>query len=88
MEIAEPGRLVGEFRAALEGKDVKGRIYLSEQGLNSQFGGRREDAMAFAEWVAAHPLFQVGGGATRMPRVAPCSCVQRSVMPRRDYLEG
>ncbi|GAB4820885.1 hypothetical protein N2152v2_007931 [Parachlorella kessleri] len=58
VEIAEPGRLVGEFRAALEGKDVKGRIYLSEQGLNSQFGGRREDAMAFAEWVAAHPLFQ------------------------------
>ncbi len=62
IDIAEPGRVIGEFRRALEGKDVHGRIYISEQGLNAQFGGRRDDALAFAKWIAAHPLFQVGVG--------------------------
>lgn len=27
--------------------------------MNAQFGGKREDALAFARWVAAHPMFQV-----------------------------
>lgn len=59
VDLDKPNRVLKEFRAALEGKQVKGRIYISEQGINAQFGGKTDDAIAFAEWVAAQPQFKV-----------------------------
>ncbi len=54
-------QLVERHRAFLSDKDVRGRIYISSQGINCQCGGTSEDASAFAEWAAAQPEFQVGG---------------------------
>lgn len=42
------------------GLDIRGRIYVSSQGINSQYGGTVEHATAYAEWVKQQPDFQVG----------------------------
>ena len=60
--VAAVGRIHGlnglGARAVLPGAEQSSGRWLL-QGLNSQVGGRRDDAIAFANWVAAHPLFQV-----------------------------
>ncbi len=33
------------------GKDIMGRIYISAQGINAQYSGLREHAIAYAQWV-------------------------------------
>ena len=33
------------------GKDIMGRIYISAQGINAQYSGLREHAIAYAKWV-------------------------------------
>lgn len=43
------------------GLDVRGRIYISSQGMNVQAGGTVADATAYAEWVKQQPGFQVRG---------------------------
>lgn len=40
------------------GKDIMGRIYISTQGINAQYSGLREDAVAYAQWVAQQQHFQ------------------------------
>ncbi len=40
------------------GKDIQGRIYISAQGINAQYSGRREDALAYAQWVGQQPGFE------------------------------
>ena len=58
VDIPRPGDVVREHKVFLEGRDVRGRIYISEQGINAQYGGTREDAVAYAEWlVETQPLF-------------------------------
>lgn len=56
-------QLVEEHRRWVEanGYDIRGRIYYSEQGVNSQYGGRTEEATAYVKWLASQPMFQVGG---------------------------
>ena len=45
---------------------MRGRIYISEQGINAQYGGVRRDAEGYARWLAdTQPLFKVGGRAGR-----------------------
>jgi len=34
------------------------RIYISEQGINGQMSGIREDAEAYMKWMHANPLFE------------------------------
>ena len=46
-------------RAALAGLDVRGRIYVSSQGINAQYSGSAGDACQYARWVEAQPGFQV-----------------------------
>lgn len=59
VDIPRPRELVKQHAAFLEGRDVRGRIYISEQGVNAQYGGVREDAVAYAKWLAeTQPLFQ------------------------------
>ena len=43
------------------GLDVRGRIYISSQGMNAQYGGTVEHATAYAEWVKQQPGFHVSG---------------------------
>ncbi|KAK6153229.1 hypothetical protein DH2020_012868 [Rehmannia glutinosa] len=33
------------------GRDIHGRIYLNEQGINAQYSGPSKDALAYVEWV-------------------------------------
>jgi predicted sulfurtransferase len=56
--IDRPHAVIEAHKEYLKDKDVRGRIYFSEQGVNAQFGGPRKDAVAYAEWVVkTQPLF-------------------------------
>lgn len=58
VDIPRPHEMVRQHASFLEGRDVRGRIYISEQGVNAQYGGLRHDAVAYAEWlVNTQPLF-------------------------------
>lgn len=48
-----------QHRAVLNGLDIRGRIYLSPQGINAQYSGPEVDAVKYAEWVEQQPEFQV-----------------------------
>lgn len=50
--------MVRRHRAFLDGKDVRGRIYIAPHGINCQAGGAAADARAYVDWVAAQPEFQ------------------------------
>ncbi|KXZ46989.1 hypothetical protein GPECTOR_39g483 [Gonium pectorale] len=58
--VAEPKATVEEHRKFIEdmGLDLRGRIYISSQGMNCQYGGTVEQATAYAEWVKQQPGFQ------------------------------
>jgi predicted sulfurtransferase len=59
VDIERPHKVVAEHAEFLQGRDVRGRIYISEQGINAQYGGLRKDAIAYVQWLAKeHPLFQ------------------------------
>ena len=48
--------------------DVRGRIYISPQGINAQFSAPQADTDAYVAWVAAQPGFE---GITPNTEVAP-----------------
>lgn len=45
-------------RRFCEKRDLRGRIYLSPQGINAQFGGKKEDALDYADFVESRPSFR------------------------------
>ena len=57
--LGDPGAEVAAHKAAVEarGLDLKGRVYLSRDGVNAQLGGPVSDCLAYAEWVSARPPF-------------------------------
>ncbi|GLI62237.1 hypothetical protein VaNZ11_004832 [Volvox africanus] len=59
-QIADPQATVEEHRRFMEllGLNIRGRIYVSSQGINSQCGGTVEHATAYAEWIKQQPGFQ------------------------------
>jgi len=42
---------------ASQARDIKGRIYVNEQGINAQLSGYGGDAVAYADWVTSDPRF-------------------------------
>ena len=62
-------------RSFLSGRDIKGRIYLSAQGINAQFSGPSRDALDYAQWVGGQPLFQAGLLADWSSAAAPRQAV-------------
>ena len=40
-----------------QARDIKGRIYVNEQGINAQLSGYGGDAVAYADWVTSDPRF-------------------------------
>ena len=52
-------QVINQHKAWMEGKDVRGRIYISEQGINAQYGGVKEDAVGYAQWLEQQPMFKV-----------------------------
>lgn len=59
-EVPNPQEEVERHRRFMSdmGLDVRGRIYISSQGMNVQAGGTVADATAYAEWVKQQPGFQ------------------------------
>jgi len=51
VEIDNPDEVIDRHRAYLKDKDVRGRIYISEQGINAQYGGVTADAVGYVEWL-------------------------------------
>ncbi|EFJ51382.1 hypothetical protein VOLCADRAFT_103426 [Volvox carteri f. nagariensis] len=58
--LEDPQATVEQHRQLIErlGLDIRGRIYISSQGINSQCGGTVEHATAYAEWIKQQPGFQ------------------------------
>ncbi|KAM0950093.1 putative Rhodanese-like domain, rhodanase, Rhodanese-like domain superfamily [Dioscorea sansibarensis] len=49
--IEDPLGEVYKHLSFLQGLDIHGRIYLSEQGINAQFSGPTTYALAYADWI-------------------------------------
>mmetsp|Transcript_18341 Transcript_18341/g.55232 ORF Transcript_18341/g.55232 Transcript_18341/m.55232 type:complete len:735 (+) Transcript_18341:409-2613(+) len=58
VDVDNPNEVMAEHKARLAGGDVKGRIYISSQGINAQYSGPADEAVAYAEWMAARPPFK------------------------------
>lgn len=61
VDIAAPKSVVEEQRQWIEANkaEVRGRIYISHQGINAQMGGVTEDAKAYVQWISSQPYFKV-----------------------------
>ncbi|MEM7175727.1 MAG: rhodanese-related sulfurtransferase [Chlamydiota bacterium] len=55
--IANPDFEVKRFHRFFADKDIKGRIYISREGVNAQMSVREEEAPLFYDWLAADPRF-------------------------------
>ncbi|KAL4857835.1 Rhodanese-like domain-containing protein 8 [Chlorella vulgaris] len=59
VDIKRPHEVINRHKDWMEGKEVRGRVYISEQGINAQYGGVRADAEGYARWLAeTQPLFK------------------------------
>jgi predicted sulfurtransferase len=61
VDVEQPHEMLEQHRAYMKGKDVRGRIYISEQGVNAQYGGETRDAVGYAEWLKANDAAHFGG---------------------------
>ncbi|XP_076952264.1 rhodanese-like domain-containing protein 8, chloroplastic [Bidens hawaiensis] len=56
--IQEPELEVSKHLHFLQGRDIHGRIYINEQGINAQYSGPSEDAIAYANWIKKDERFK------------------------------
>lgn len=56
--IAYPHGEVATHKEFFKNRDLTSRIYISEQGINGQMSGLKEDAEAYMNWMHANPLFE------------------------------
>ncbi|CAK9187704.1 unnamed protein product, partial [Ilex paraguariensis] len=49
--IKNPEEEVSKHLAFLQDRDIHGRIYLNEQGINAQYSGPSKDAFAYVKWL-------------------------------------
>uniref|UniRef100_A0A0E0D0I7 Rhodanese domain-containing protein n=1 Tax=Oryza meridionalis TaxID=40149 RepID=A0A0E0D0I7_9ORYZ len=49
--IDDPRAEVSRHLHFLQGRDIHGRIYMNEQGINAQYSGPHKDAVAYADWL-------------------------------------
>lgn len=55
--IEDPHKQVAAHKTFFKDKDITSRIYISEQGINGQMSGSKEDAESYIEWMHSQPLF-------------------------------
>ncbi|MBN4067390.1 rhodanese-related sulfurtransferase [Simkania negevensis] len=55
--IADPVTEVEKHNKFFDGRDVAGRIYLSEEGINGQMSGSHADAWAYMDWLHSDERF-------------------------------
>lgn len=56
-EIEDPKALILGHKKFLKDRDVSGRIYISEEGVNGQMSAAEDDAHAYMEWLTLDPRF-------------------------------
>lgn len=56
--IANVQKEVADHKRFLHDKDIVGRIYISEEGINGQMSGEEGDAKAYMEWMRTRTEFQ------------------------------
>ncbi|XP_072983069.1 rhodanese-like domain-containing protein 8, chloroplastic [Typha latifolia] len=55
--IEDPQAEVSNHLSFLQGRDIHGRIYVNEQGINAQYSGPENDAMSYVDWLKEDPRF-------------------------------
>ncbi|KAK4488980.1 hypothetical protein RD792_004771, partial [Penstemon davidsonii] len=55
--IENPEEEVSRHLSFMQGRDIHGRIYMNEQGINAQYSGPSKDALAYVEWVKSDQRF-------------------------------
>lgn len=55
--IEDPHAEVRSHLKFCESRDIKARVYISEEGINGQLSASAEDGQAYMEWMRNHPLF-------------------------------
>lgn len=56
--IPDPYQEVAAHKEFFKNRQITSRIYISEQGINGQMSGIREDAEAYMKWMHENPLFE------------------------------
>ncbi len=57
-KVEEPQKEVQRHHAFFQKRDAKGRIYISEQGINGQISASPADADAYMQWMKEDPRFK------------------------------
>ncbi len=57
IKIENPQSELQKHRKFFKDRDVSGRIYFSEEGINGQMSGSKGDAEAYMEWLRQDPRF-------------------------------
>ncbi|KAJ8625574.1 hypothetical protein MRB53_034104 [Persea americana] len=55
--IKDPEEEVAKHLSFLQGRDIHGRIYVNEQGINAQYSGPSKDALAYVNWLKEDDQF-------------------------------
>lgn len=55
--IEDPKQEVALHKEFFKNRDISSRIYISEQGINGQMSGKREDAEAYMRWMHSRPPY-------------------------------
>jgi UPF0176 protein len=57
-KVEDPYAEIARHKEFFQNRDLKGRIYISEQGINGQASGSREHAADYIAWMKSDPRFQ------------------------------
>jgi predicted sulfurtransferase len=57
VDVASEEIELAAHKVYLEGKDIKGRIFISNQGINAQLSGPKAVTTKYAEWIKTRPNF-------------------------------
>lgn len=56
--IEDPILEIKKHKVFCKNRDMRGRIYISEEGINAQLSGAKEDAKAYMEWLKLDERFK------------------------------
>lgn len=57
VRVDDPAELMRSHKKFFDGRDVSGRIYISEEGINGQMSGAFGDAADYIDWLHRDPRF-------------------------------
>ncbi|GAH02303.1 unnamed protein product, partial [marine sediment metagenome] len=81
--LADPKAEVKTHKKFFKDRDIVGRIYISEQGINGQVSGSNEDAQAYMDWMLSRPEFS---GLDFKPEGHHCNIFERMTVKYREQL--